>query len=130
VNMRYVLGLVMAVAAYGNVGTVWAYGDSAGGGSSEGCKAKFSQFTPANNAEVAAKSAFSFFASDGTDQKTIAVKIKGESVPVTIVPKHQGYLVSGKLPDSVKGTFARINITAKALSPCEATDGWLLKVGN
>ena len=108
-------------------GTVWAYGDG-GGSSTVACTAKFSKFTPANNSEVAAKSDFSFFASAATSPNSIKVTIKGLSVPVTVTPKNEGFQVTGKLPDTIKGTFAKINIDARGVNQCEGSDGWLVKV--
>jgi hypothetical protein len=108
-------------------GSVWAYGDGSSGGT-EGCKANFSKFMPANNAEVAAKNDFSFFASGETNPSSITVKIKGQSIPVTVTPKNEGFQVTGILPDTLKGTFAKINIAAKGPGQCEASGGWLVKV--
>jgi hypothetical protein len=108
-------------------GSVWAYGDSSGGGT-EGCKVKFSKHMPANGAEVAEKSDFSVFVSGETNPHSIKVTIKGQSVPVTVTPKNQGFQVAGMLPDTLKGTFAKINITAKGPNQCESSDGWLVKV--
>lgn len=108
-------------------GSVWAYGDSSGGGT-EGCKVKFSKFMPASNAEVAAKSNFSFFASGEANPNSITVTIKGQSVPVTVTPKNQGFQVAGILPVTLKGSFAKINIAAKGPGQCDASDGWLVKV--
>jgi len=108
-------------------GSVWAYGDSSGG-DTEGCKVKFSKYMPANNAEVAAKSDFSFFASGETNPSSIKVTIKGQPIPVTVTPKNQGFQVAGILPDTLKGTFAKINIAAKGPGQCESSDGWLVKV--
>lgn len=107
-------------------GSVWAYGDSSGGGT-EGCRAKFSKYMPAAGAEVAAKSDFSFFASGETNPTTIKATIRGQSIPVTVTPKNQGFQVTGILPDTLKG-FAKINITAKGPAQCESSDGWLVKV--
>ena len=106
---------------------VWAYGDS---GTDTGMckKLNFSDFTPVNSAEVAPHSAFSFFASGAAYPNSIKVTIKGQSVPVTVVQKQNGYKVSGKLPNSVKGTYAKINIDAKGIAQCEVSDGWLIKV--
>ena len=110
-------------------GTVWAYGDS---GSSSGAgvcnKLNFSEFSPMNNAEVAPQSAFSFYASGATYPNSIKVTIKGQSVPVTVTPKQDGYKVSGMLPDTLKGAFAKINIAARGINQCEVSDGWLVKV--
>ena len=88
----------------------------------------FSDFSPMNNAEVAPRSDFSFFASESISPKTIKVTIKGQSVPVTVVQKQNGYKVSGKLPNAVKGTYAKINIDAKGIAQCEISTGWLVKV--
>jgi len=110
-------------------GNVWAYGE---GGSTSGqgiCKIlTFSEFTPVNSSEVAPKSTFSFFASGAAYPNSIRVTIKGQSVPVTVTPKKDGYQVTGKLPDSLKGAFAKINVEARGASQCEGTAGWLVKV--
>ena len=108
-------------------GTVWAYGDS-GDSSIVACTAKLSKFTPANNSEVAPKSEFSFFASHATTPNSIKVTIKDLSVPVKVTQKSDGFQVTGKLPDAIKGTFAKIRITAKGDNQCQANDGWLVKV--
>ena len=107
--------------------SVWAYGESGGG--TEICKKlNFSDFTPVNNAEVAPQTAFSFFASGATYPNSIKVTIKGQSVPVTVTPKRDGFQVTGKLPDSLKGAFAKINIEARGANQCEGSAGWLVKV--
>ncbi len=111
-----------------STGHCWAYGG--GGGSSKACdKPKFSNFSPAENAEVAAGSDFSFTASKNTYPNTIKVTIKGE--PTNVEPNKKGdgtFTVSGKLPASAKGSFARIAITADAQSNCKGAGGWLVKV--
>lgn len=103
-----------------------AYGSSS---SSKSCtKPQFSEFTPADKAQVAPQSAFSFTASSTTNPKSIAVEIKKQTVAITVTPKGQGYQVSGTLPRSLKGTTARINITAESLSNCKGNDGWLINI--
>ena len=109
-------------------GSVWAYGDGSGGGTGFCKQMTFSEFKPVNTAEVAPQSAFSFFASGATYPNSIKVTIKGVSVPVTVTPKRDGYEVAGKLPDAVKGVFAKINIEAKGANQCEHTGAWLVKV--
>ena len=123
-NMLWLAAVLMIPA------NVWAYGDSAGSGSGSGMckKVNFSEFSPINNAEVAPQSAFSFYASESTFPNSIKVMIKGQSVPVTVVEKQNGYKVSGKLPDTLRGAFAKINIEARGIAQCEVTDGWLVKV--
>jgi len=109
---------------------VWAYGDNNSSGSGTGAckKVNFSEFSPVNNSEVAPQSDFSFYASESTFPKSIKVTIKGQSIPVTVIEKQTGYKVSGKLPDTLKGAFAKINIDARGINQCEVSDGWLVKV--
>jgi hypothetical protein len=137
VNIRHALAIVMLLSAFGNIGDVRAGYDSApSGGSVDGCDGvSFSTFLPKpysqtdNNTEVAPQSAFSFVASQSTFPKTITVMIKDENVPITVTPHFGGFLVSGKIPASAKGTFIRVAITGKGPNLCERGDGWLLKVG-
>jgi hypothetical protein len=109
-------------------GACWAYGG--GSSSSKSCdKPKFSNFVPAENAEVAAGSAFSFIASKNTYPTTIKVSVKEQPATLKVDKKSDGtFSVSGKLPASVKGTPARISITADAQSNCKGAGGWLVKV--
>ena len=109
-------------------GTVWAYGDGGGSDTAAVCAAKLSKYTPANNSEMAPKSEFSFFASAATIPNSIKVTIKGLSVPVTVTPKSDGFQVTGKLPDTIKGTFAKISIEAKGPNQCASNGGWLVNV--
>lgn len=104
-----------------------AYGSSS---SSKSCtKPSFSEFNPANNADVAPQSAFSFLASSATNPKSIVVDIKKQPAEITVTPKGSGYQVSGKLPSGLKGTVARITISAESPSNCKGSDGWLIKIG-
>lgn len=109
-------------------GTCWAYGG--GSSSSKACeKPKFSNFVPAENAEAAAGSAFSFTASKNTYPTTIKVSVKDQAATIKVDKKSDStFTVSGKLPASVKGGFARIAISADAQSNCKGTGGWLVKV--
>ncbi|MDD1613835.1 MAG: hypothetical protein LUP98_04200 [Methylococcaceae bacterium] len=106
---------------------VWAYGSSSS--SKKACdKPKFSEFSPVNNAQVAAKSAFSFTASANTNPDSIIVTVKSQPVAVIVTPKNQSFLVTGTLPDALKGDFARISIAADGPNQCKGSDGWLVKV--
>jgi len=109
---------------------VWAYGEAGGSGSGTGVckKLNFSDFTPGNNSEVAPQSAFSFVASGMAYPNSIKVTIKGQSVPLTVTPKGEGFKVSGVLPGNLKGAYAKINIDARGFNQCEVSDGWLVKV--
>ena len=104
----------------------FGYGSSS---SAKACtKPHFSEFVPADKAEVAPQATFSFLASSATNPKTIKVDIKKRPIEIKISPKGQGYQVSGTLPGDLKGTTARINITAESPSNCKANDGWLIKI--
>ena len=117
------LWILMLMVATSNV---WAYGSSS---SKKTCnKPTFSEFAPANNAEVTAKSAFSFTASGNTNPESIIVTIKDQPISVTVTPKNQGFQVAGTLPDTLKGSFARISITADGPNQCKGSDGWLVKI--
>jgi len=120
-NMLWV-ALVLAIPA-----NVFAYGE---GGSGTGIcqKLNFSDFTPANHSEVAQQSAFSFFASGAIYPNGIKVTVRGQSVPVTVTAHKDGHKVTGKLPDSLKGAYAKINVEARGANQCEGTAGWLVKV--
>src|SRR5262245_57627698 len=84
---------------------VWAYGDNNASGSGTGMckKVNFSEFSPINNAEVAPQSEFSFYASDSTFPNSIKVTIKGQSIPITLVQKQNGYIVNGKYCSTLRG---------------------------
>lgn len=105
----------------------WAYGSSSS--TKKACiKPKFSEFIPVNNAEVAAKSSFSFVASANTNPESIAVTVKNQPVDVTVAPKNQGFQVTGTLPETLKRTVARISIAADGPNKCKGSDGWLVKI--
>jgi hypothetical protein len=109
-------------------GACFAYGG--GSSSSKSCeKAKFSNFVPAENSKVAAGSAFSFVASKNTLPTTIKVSVKDQPATIKVDKKGDStFVVSGNLPASVKGGFARISINADAQSNCKGTGGWLVKL--
>jgi hypothetical protein len=109
--------------------TSWAYGG--GGSSTKACaKPKFTDFVPAENAEVAAGSGFSFTASANTHPESIKVLVKGLPATIKVTPKNAGssFEVNGTLPDALKGTYARIAIEADAPSNCKGGGGWLVKI--
>jgi hypothetical protein len=105
----------------------WAYGSSS---SSKACaKPKFTDFIPVENAEVAAGSTFSFTASANTNPNTIKVAVKELTVTLKITPENEGgFQVSGAIPASLKGVYARIAITADGQNSCKGDGGWLVKI--
>jgi hypothetical protein len=109
--------------------TSWAYGG--GSSSSKACaKPTFTDFSPAENAEVAVGSGFSFTASANTHPESVKVSVKGLPANIKVSPKNGGSMfeVSGTLPPSLKGTYARIVIEADAQSNCKGGGGWLVKI--
>ena len=119
---------LLALALMLVTSTSWAYGG--GGSSSKACaKPKFTDFVPAENAEVAAGSNFSFTASANTHPNSIKVTVKGLPATIKVAPKNGGnFEVSGTLPTSLKGTYARIAIDADAQSNCNGGGGWLVNI--
>lgn len=134
-KVRNALWIIGAAVLCGNGGDALAYDASPRGDVANMCsQVTFSEFMPkpfshdTNNVEVAPQSAFSFFASKATLQKTITVTIKGERIPITVKPQSNGFLVTGKLPATVTGSYVRIEIMGQGPNQCERPDGWLLKV--
>lgn len=137
VNLRTIFSLVVAVAVSSMAGAVSAYDASPNSSSTDPCnQVIFSAYTPApfsmdhNNKEVPPKSEFSFLASKATSSQSIKVIIKGQKVPLTVTAVSNGYLVKGKLPDTIKGAYIRVEIFANGPNQCDRADGWLLKVAN
>lgn len=108
---------------------VWAYGSSGGGSSRKVCdKLEFSEFNPADKANVSVGSEFSFKASLKINPDRIKVNVKDQPVAVTVTPVNLGYQVKGKLPESLKGTYARIAIIAEGVDKCQGSSGWLVNI--
>ena len=104
---------------------VLAYGSSSS--SKKACtKPTFTLFTPIHLASVEPQSEFSFLASALTNPETIEVSVKKQPVDVVITKTNKSYSVVGTLPDSLQGTFARVNIKATGTNNCVGSDGWLL----
>lgn len=124
-KIQNILWILVSLSAHG---TVWAYGDSTTGTNKACTKPEFYEFKPENNAQVAAKSSFSFTASAATFPKSLKVTIKGQPVPITVTKKNAGFLVTGKLPDALQEGYARISIAAEGSHKCSGNGGWLVKV--
>jgi len=108
-------------------GVVWGYGSSS---SSKACaKPGFSQFYPADKANVPPNAKFSFLASPNTRPGTIRVVVKDLPAAIAVKPVAQGYQVEGTLPAALHGTFARINIDAEGANQCKGSGGWLVNIG-
>ncbi|MEE2767174.1 MAG: hypothetical protein VX679_06505 [Pseudomonadota bacterium] len=106
----------------------WSYGGGGGSQSTSCKKPSFKDMTPVKGTVVSPGARFSFTASANTNPKSIKVVVKGNEVELS-VEKNGSVNVSGNLPSSIKGGYARVNISASS-SPnsCVGTDGWLLKL--
>jgi len=101
----------------------------AGGGGGDCVKPLLSKFVPAHLATVAPGAEFSFIALNINKPEQISVTVKNMPVEITTEYKDPFYLVKGKLPATLSGTFARINIKVSAKSShCEGEKGWLVKI--
>jgi len=105
-----------------------AYGGG-GGSSRKSCKQpKVSHRIPAASSSVASGSAFSFSLPLDARKNSIKVSIKDEKVDIDIEQKKFKYVVTGRLPESIKDGFVKINVKATSKSKCPMKDGWLLKI--
>ena len=108
----------------------WAYGGGSSSSTKACAKPKFSEFVPAENTEVLSGSDFSFIASGNTHPESIKVTAKGIPSAIKVTPLNAGsnFKVSGTLPESLKGNYARIAIDASAQNNCQGAGGWLIKI--
>ncbi len=125
-QLNYFYMLVLILMSFNS----WAYGGGSSSSTKACAKPKFSEFVPIENAEVASGSNFSFTASANTYPESIKVSIKGLPSTIKVTPQNAGnsLKISGKLPDSLKGTYARIAIDASAQNNCNGSGGWLIKI--
>jgi len=107
---------------------VFAYGGGGAGGTKSCTKPKFKNFAPKHLETVAPQSEFSFTTPSSTSPSSIEVTIKKKPIAVDVKKTKKGYLVSGKLPETLDGNFARINIEGKTVSKCFGSAGWLVKI--
>ena len=139
--MKHLKSVLMVLAVFSmNSPLAYAVQSHAGhGGGGDGhrkggChKPKISRFKPKHLTEVAPGSDFSVWVSGVKNPDNIKVMVKKEPVEVTKEDKGSFYLVKGKLPATVKGTVARIHVTAASVTgntsaKCNTADGWLLKI--
>ena len=121
-KLASVLSCLILISASGQT---WAYGSSS---SQKACqKPEFSDFNPADKAQVEPGSLFSFVVSGVSDPSSINITIKEQPVKVTVRElSSKRYEVTGNLPPALKGNFARINLSAEG--KCKGSGGWLVKI--
>ncbi len=105
--------------------------DGHGGGGNKGgrfCKkAVIGHIKPKHLSTVAPESEFSFWVEDIKDANQIEVTAKKIPVEMTATQRTGFILFKGKLPASLAGTAARIQVKAQT-KKCPAQKGWLLKI--
>ncbi len=106
------------------------------GGRRNDCRVpKFRSFSPPERIkkgpipEVEPESEISFTVSRTADPESIRVVVKKQTLKALVVDKNSFFQVSAKLPATLNGKFARIDIWAKSKEgECKTEDGWLIKV--
>ena len=92
-------------------------------------KPKFREFEPAHLSEVDPETEIAFHVSNWANPESITAEAKKVPMKVEVVDKMNFFVATAKLPAELKGTYARIHITAKAEDGgCFNQDGWLLKI--
>ncbi|MBV1871614.1 MAG: hypothetical protein KUG83_03620 [Gammaproteobacteria bacterium] len=125
-NKNKLLAVLVFTAFSSNASAFYGGGQA---GAIKSCELpKLSTFTPAHLAVVEPKTAFSFTASKKIDPRSIEVSAKRLAVDVTVTETENGYMFSGKLPESLSNTYARIDIKATTTSGCMGNEGWLLNI--
>jgi hypothetical protein len=104
-------------------------GGTRGAASGNCMRPRFEKFLPPNMASVAPGSEFSFVAANIEKPEQLEVTAKKLPVTVNAEFKDPYYVITGKLPDGLRNTVARINVKLNAkTSACEAETGWLVKI--
>ncbi|MCF7971696.1 MAG: hypothetical protein K9L22_11105 [Methylococcaceae bacterium] len=104
------------------------HGSGGKGGSASACKTTvISHARPEHLATVAPQSEFSFWVTGITEPDLVEVTAKKIPVELTVEDKENFFLFTGKLPESLKGTAARIQVSVN-FKKCPAEKGWLLKI--
>jgi len=58
----------------------------------------------------------------------IQVTVKQQPVDVNVTSKNKVFQVTGSLPENLRDTYARIQISASGPNRCKGTAGWLVKI--
>jgi len=102
---------------------------SGGGGSSHCIKAHLGKFTPPNLGKAKPGSQFSFIVSNIQSPRQVSITVKKIPVDFDSEFKDPFYLITAKLPETLKNTMARIEVMVDAKMPsCEAEGGWLVNI--
>jgi len=116
-----------AIAAGGHGGGHSSFKKGVGKNS---CKATvITRTKPEHLASVSPQSEISFWVKgiDIKDAKSVEATAKKIPITLTVEEKDPFLAFKGKLPDSLKGTAARIQVSVN-YKKCPAEKGWLLKI--
>ncbi|HIF17837.1 MAG TPA: hypothetical protein EYG50_03320 [Cycloclasticus sp.] len=123
----YPLHLLMALMLTVLSTHALAYGSTSS--SKKACsKPTLTNITPVALTTVAPQSEFSFQTSSSTVSNSIQVVANKLPVEITIREINKGYVVTGKLPATIKKKYVRIDVSAITTNRCNGVDGWLLKM--
>jgi len=104
-----------------------AYGSSSS--SKKKCKKPtFTDALPVHLAIVPQESNISFHTSAATLPHSIRVIANKIPVEIDVKKSNNGFVVSGKLPSSIKRKYVRIDFSGTTTNSCQGTDGWLLEM--
>jgi hypothetical protein len=127
------ISVIASILLFFSAGANAAGGHGAGGGSGNksggGCKTTIiNHIVPKHLTVVYPKSEFSFWVRGIKDPSLVEVTAKKIPVTVTSEDKETFFAFTGKLPDSLSNTAARIQVKVHS-KKCPADKGWLLKIG-
>lgn len=96
-------------------------------------KPRFTDFnlTPYNatdNIEVPPEAEFIIKMPAYANPETIKLTVKGQPLPFTLQSTSTFHKITAKLPASLNGQFARINVGVTAILGCDDQTGWLVKI--
>jgi hypothetical protein len=89
-----------------------------------------SEYIAPSNIETPPESEFIIKISDWADPTTIKLTVKKQPLEFKLQSTSTFHKITAKLPASLNGNFARIDVSAKAVLGCSDKTGWLIKVAN
>lgn len=98
-------------------------------------KPKFTDFNlpeykAPSNIEISPESELIVKISAWADPTTIQLSAKKVPLDFTVESTSTFHKIKAKLPASLNGSFARINVSAEAITGCDNAFGWLIKVAD
>ena len=86
------------------------------------------EYKAPDNIEIAPESEFIIKISAWADPSTIKLTEKKQALPFSVESNSSFHKVKAKLPATLNGSFARIDVSVRAVLGCHNEDGWLIKV--